>query len=801
MDVCRAIRKIQTEILLCPFVVICDIYYMLRLFTFLCLVMIISFGYAREQVITDTLLVKKGYVHFSGDTFNCARNAVIIVSDFAHLEIDQCSFTGAKGWQGIVVEKGGSLRVQNSTICDAKFAIQIIGAAGTVTIKNNKFERNQVAVQVYMPQWYFSVGITIQNNRITVNPQGKPGKGISVQSITAVKVPRGKRLEIISNTIQLQNGTTGIDLNGLSGTNDRKNINAIILSNRIWCEDRMLSPPNNNNRYGILVSNSKALHIGSNTVSRTYPGAVPSPPLSAGSGNLHWPWGLGFNLTAAENVSDIIVECNEAYNMGVGYKFNSLNTLVFRGNDIGEQSSGAANRIGLHVTNGGVIGQQANRGNKWWGAHSGANNNWAAWNGNPVLIDPNTGLPNTVAIRLSQFFTNNNGSFDPRSTATGTNPVIEPNALEWVDNLSTDSPFTCTPSQTPPALVGGISDFAQMVISGSYEPELYPEVSKWLAAREVYGLLCGMKDSLAPNSPEQMYYDSLLNTNIAWFKEVGNMMQANSPAEVALFESIATIDSVIEPIRRQLFLKDSLIGYWLQLPDSVLADSLKQAAVNQLMAERAGLVEDFEVQTTERDSLLTKLTTQRSLQAVAAKEYNSNLVTNYTFEQYKKTVNDVYLSSIAVGMYYFSDTQAEQLEEIASKCFLEAGEAVFEARAMLSLYGEGSWDDYDVCAEQENAMKTDEEAKADSVRQDIIFYMAYPVPAKDKLMIRLTGSAFTGEEIEITDRLGRVMILQRTAASGNVAHINTEALSGGTYQLRVKLNNSIVHQQKIVIIK
>jgi hypothetical protein len=64
---------------------------------------------------------------------------------------------------------------------------------------------------------------------------------------------------------------------------------------------------------------------------------------------------------------------------------------------------------------------------------------------------------------------------------------------------------------------------------------------------------------------------------------------------------------------------------------------------------------------------------------------NNSLTGTGDFRTNEKTVNDIYLQTMAVGNNTFSEVQLVSLQAIAAQCPLSGGEAVLRARDMLTL--------------------------------------------------------------------------------------------------------------------
>lgn len=110
-------------------------------------------------------------------------------------------------------------------------------------------------------------------------------------------------------------------------------------------------------------------------------------------------------------------------------------------------------------------------------------------------------------------------------------------------------------------------------------------------------------------------------------------------------------------------------------------------------------------------------------------------------EQNRKTVDRIYLQTLARGIYTLTQNQRDSLWEIAIQCPAEGGNAVYEARSLYGLgLGTAAFDDEQLCAtEQRHAFSKQ------NTTQALAITLA-PNPANDRVMILLpkvwTGKLF-----------------------------------------------------------
>jgi hypothetical protein len=167
---------------------------------------------------------------------------------------------------------------------------------------------------------------------------------------------------------------------------------------------------------------------------------------------------------------------------------------------------------------------------------------------------------------------------------------------------------------------------------------------------------------------------------------------------------------------------------------------------------------------------------------------NNSLTGNTAYQVNEKSVNAIFLNTIAVGNLSFTETQIADLRVIANSCPLSDGEAVLRARAMLNLLDEEPvvYKDKDICnpsQPRENRLTA-----AQSIR-------LYPNPANDEITVEYRVGNSTDsrllifnvygqlvQEISLPDTNGKVTISAKNMAEGiywyAVLGTSNPALSG-----------------------
>jgi len=248
-----------------------------------------------------------------------------------------------------------------------------------------------------------------------------------------------------------------------------------------------------------------------------------------------------------------------------------------------------------------------------------------------------------------------------------------------------------------------------------------------------------------------------------------------------LFALSATQDSVLESRR----------ATWRQKTEALRQlDSLRQsgATVNpttfstaaQQSADAQGLYQQY------MDSLLPA----RRVKIQTLLTLNSAVATSLTPEVNHQTVNEIVLNLL------LNDTlgsgELSVLEYVAGQCPLEGGDAVYEARGIVSYLTGADFDDVAICeeAEEREQQLARQESKISAVA-------LYPNPT--------TGQVFwsgVGEQVvvlRVFNALGQLQAEQ--TASGNNADLSR--LPNGLYTLKIfsMADNTLLATQKIQIVK
>ena len=191
---------------------------------------------------------------------------------------------------------------------------------------------------------------------------------------------------------------------------------------------------------------------------------------------------------------------------------------------------------------------------------------------------------------------------------------------------------------------------------------------------------------------------------------------------------------------------------------------------------------------TQRESKLNTIANTRLSLANSMLSQNNSLSGTGDYRTNEKTVNSIYLQTVAVGNNTFSASQLVSLQAIAAQCPLSGGEAVFRARDILTLT-QNAPIFYNNVATCGNSFRPAQ--NRDPEFQNNGFVKINPNPASENSVVQY---AFVSEGIErrlllfnIFGQLVANILLQDL--EGEVA-LSTHALPSGVYHF-VVTNTSV----------
>ena len=162
------------------------------------------------------------------------------------------------------------------------------------------------------------------------------------------------------------------------------------------------------------------------------------------------------------------------------------------------------------------------------------------------------------------------------------------------------------------------------------------------------------------------------------------------------------------------------------------------------------------------------------------------------FENNLKKINTIYLATIAQEQYEFDASQNSDLLNMAYSDPLLSGPAVYLARVMLDINPDDG---------AAGSGKTDQDEEINNQQPITNNYQLYPNPNDGTMTLEYSlGKEETGIFC-LYDLQGRRLFSYLLKPETNMMEINEHELQGGVYFYNIIINNSVVKNDKLVIIK
>ncbi len=343
--------------------------------------------------------------------------------------------------------------------------------------------------------------------------------------------------------------------------------------------------------------------------------------------------------------------CNSTTGTGLGIHFDGVfvgkGSIPVAGNTMSNNAGG-----GLLMGADAVIGEQVHRGNKWTGG---------------VTMAQHLGGFN---LSLKSLF-----KVDPDE-----NPAFLPGfviPLGWFEsNIIPSASYQCLTGPLCPYYAPTPDPTRDTEIAkGELVGFAHQASQLWLAQRRLYERLT---EEGNPYQGNPSFDNFLANAQANGIKGYGDLRIGARQLFSLNLSDLTDLSNYEEQITANL---DSLAVKELALS----AFELTETDSTQLELERADILQNLANLTNVRETKLNNLAVSRSTAATSLLSQNNALGGFADHLLNEKTVNSIFLQTLAVGNSAFSEAQATSLENIANQCPLSGGEAVLQARDMLAL--------------------------------------------------------------------------------------------------------------------
>jgi hypothetical protein len=309
---------------------------------------------------------------------------------------------------------------------------------------------------------------------------------------------------------------------------------------------------------------------------------------------------------------------------------------------------------------------------------------------------------------------------------------------------------------------------------------------QWNDAGILLAKLSNDSTLLSSNSIMTTFADSLINHPINSFNESSRELKTSFRLSPVTLDYLNTLKTQMAIYKDSLMIVDSLLHLPMSSPDSIQLSGIYQtlsASFRQTALYAEAALNGYR-QSIENQSELLEI-------EIGLLPETSILEAN------EKKVNEIYLQSIAKGKVSFTQTQEEELLDIASQCTLSGGKAVYAARALYSLVSDTLFDDKQICL-AEGLVKSQSAAQKTISENSFTFY---PNPSTGTIHLQWNLSSEEKAECKIMNNLGQCVQYQRVDLNKLSETIQLSNLPNGSYYVQVYTDSKIISLGKLFIIK
>ncbi len=441
------------------------------------------------------------------------------------------------------------------------------------------------------------------------------------------------------------------------------------------------------------------------------------------------------------------VQCNILDGADAGIHVVDMNNLVrLMGNEMKNHTNGL--EYGTENRPEALTGEQRNLGNKWDNATMGS---WGAfYHGG--------GFDNSKFIVDAD----ENPDFLPE--------LINPNL--WFVPFSTPTLSYYCPQ--PPGIEPHTPDgHDEKVVDGTFGHPKFPESMLWRGEYRLYRKMLQIPSIQNYNTRFQNWKSTQADLpagQLAWVAEEINDLFA---LETGDLQALTNLRQQVVNRTEDLLELDSLRN----LGANVNATTYSNAKQKQEQA-----IEDYE-------TFINQLELNQQSEASTLRTINNAIQVDDIWQNNHQIVNDIGLQLVATPDNW-NTSMIASLEDIARQCPEAGGDAVYEARAMLSWVMDIEYDDETVCYEAEAQERQGEKIEFNTkTRQKIEIF---PNPVSDVLYWK----GYSGETVNVLiyDRLGRLIKQEYTVSQ----RVSTRDLYEGIYRIHIFKDNRLVYNNNFI---
>jgi subtilisin family serine protease len=477
------------------------------------------------------------------------------------------------------------------------------------------------------------------------------------------------------------------------------------------------------------------------------------------------------------SVDNSTFSCNTTDGTYTGILMQGVcNTAVLQGSMIG------THHFGLNFTASLGLQAQTDKSNTWIGNYTGTDKA-ARHEGTD---------PTTLAGR---FFTlQTNPLYKPANNLISTTGLVTIGA--WFQ--SGNAPAICAQTGNictlrPLAMMAGSGEatMQQLIASDIPTTETYEIEQLWESQKQLY-------ETLKEGDPAVYSNDPILSAFVTDKADetIGQLYEVKEEVSNA-FTPSATLE--LQLTARETDMK-TLTEQIAALDDAYTLGNLSQS---DWETQRSSLLGLLDVTTTQYKNLMTQFEVTKDNGIDVAKGLNDAIVAAEVYEANTKSVNDIYLRTVAKNnLEAVTTTDKATINYIAAQCPYTGGTAVYVARALqASIRKDTFYNDTENCFTQGVNYRIIKPKVADNKSIETLSVKLYPNPASDFFTLAISKTQETATTIELIDILGRVVQQNQLAVGFTKTIIPTIGLGSGVYYCRVSNESGILQTSKIVIAK
>ena len=359
------------------------------------------------------------------------------------------------------------------------------------------------------------------------------------------------------------------------------------------------------------------------------------------------------------------------------------------------------------------------------------------------------------------------------------NPDVDPGSGWFIDQSTpglSPAAITCmfppNPIPNPAGEDGNPTDLDIAIAGGNLPTDVFESETRWKGAYRLYRKMLrhpGLESQTPLMANFKAANDNISTGKLAYIaEERGKLFQLSSTEQTTL---------------------SNLKNTWYQKIEALSSlDSIRQAGTlvtanqyNTALQERS----DAQIGMEQFYTSYTTSTLQRIQNLLAL---NASVNASTTPALTHKTVNTILLNMLAADTISSADLAV--LSGIANQCPLESGDAVYEARAIVSHFLDEEFEDRDLCLDAAYR----DQAGLTPKKEDASVITFYPNPAHDAVFWTGTGSEVVF--VRLFNQLGQ---LQQSWKTDN-GFVPASGLPAGIYTVQLSsIEGALLKTQRIIL--